>query len=124
MKGQWVLKEVYFEDGWPSVIRDPIKTKDYKMTDAEFMQIWRGIKAPSKEIEMKVLDYGHKIESAVWQQFYNMGKQEMKPVLQQALSALDSAYYILKIQPVTPEQEADTVALAIQSVTTALEKLG
>jgi hypothetical protein len=24
MKGQWILKEVYFEDGWPSVIRDPI----------------------------------------------------------------------------------------------------
>ena len=94
------------------------------MNDVELMQIWRGIKAHSNEIEMKVLDYGHKIESAVWQQFYNMGKQEMKPVLQQALSALDSAYYILKIQPVTPEQEADTVALAIQSVTTALEKLG
>jgi hypothetical protein len=25
MKGQWILKEVYFEDGWPSVMRDPIK---------------------------------------------------------------------------------------------------
>jgi len=24
MKGKWVLKEVYFEDGWPSVMRDPI----------------------------------------------------------------------------------------------------
>jgi hypothetical protein len=25
MKGQWIIKEVYFEDGWPSVIRDPIR---------------------------------------------------------------------------------------------------
>ena len=25
MKGQWILKEVYFEDGCPSVMRDPIK---------------------------------------------------------------------------------------------------
>jgi hypothetical protein len=77
MKGQWIIKEVYFEDGWPSVIRDP-----------KFNEV------------------------------------EMKRVLQQALSALDSAYYILKIQPVTPEQEANTVALAIQSVTEELEKLG
>ena len=53
-----------------------------------------------------------------------MNEVEVKRVLQQALSALDSAYYILKIQPVTPEQEADTLALAIQSVTEALEKLG
>ena len=53
-----------------------------------------------------------------------MNDAEIKTVLQKALSALDSAYYILKIQPVTPEQEADAVALAIQSVTEALEKLG
>jgi len=25
MKGQWILKEVYFKDGWPSVMRDPIR---------------------------------------------------------------------------------------------------
>jgi len=25
MKGEWILKEVHFEDGWPSVMRDPIK---------------------------------------------------------------------------------------------------
>jgi hypothetical protein len=93
------------------------------MTDAEFMQIWRGIKAPSKEIETKVLEFGGRVESALWEQFYNLGKKEMKPVLQQALSALDSAYYILKIQPVTPEQEADTIAIAIQSVTETLEKM-
>jgi hypothetical protein len=24
MKGEWILKEVYFQDGWPCVIRDPI----------------------------------------------------------------------------------------------------
>ena len=93
------------------------------MTDAEFMQIWRGIKAPSKEIEMKVLDYGHKVQRAVWDGFHEMRRQEFKPVLQQALSALDSAYYMLKIQPVTPEQEADTIAIAIQSVTETLEKM-
>jgi len=28
MKGEWILKEVYFEDGWPSVMRDPIVTPD------------------------------------------------------------------------------------------------
>ena len=28
MNGQWVLKEVYFDDGWPSVMRDPIVTPD------------------------------------------------------------------------------------------------
>jgi len=28
MKGQWIIKEVYFEDGWPSVMRDPIVTPD------------------------------------------------------------------------------------------------
>jgi hypothetical protein len=25
MKGEWILKEVYFVDGWPSIIRDPIR---------------------------------------------------------------------------------------------------
>ena len=25
MKGEWIIKEVYFEDGWPSVIRDPVR---------------------------------------------------------------------------------------------------
>jgi len=23
--GEWISKEVYFKDGWPSVMRDPIK---------------------------------------------------------------------------------------------------
>jgi hypothetical protein len=23
--GEWISKEVYFKDGWPSVIRDPIR---------------------------------------------------------------------------------------------------
>ena len=36
MKGQWILKEVYFEDGWPSVMRDPITPK----------QPWLGIDCP------------------------------------------------------------------------------
>jgi len=30
MKGEWILKEVYFEDGWPSVMRDPMVTPDFK----------------------------------------------------------------------------------------------
>lgn len=105
------------------------------MNDFELMQYWRAVKAPNKEVEQKALEYGH----AIYQQAYKDAREELrhsfysgmarghedcKPALQQALSALDSAYYILKIQPVTPEQEADTVALAIQSVTTALEKLG
>jgi hypothetical protein len=94
------------------------------MNDFELMQIWRGIKGPSKEIEMKALEYGHKVERAVWDGFHEMRRQEFKPVLQKALSAMESAYYILKIQPVTPSQEADTLALAIQSVNDALEKLG
>ena len=34
MKGEWILKEVYFEDGWPSVIRDPIR-KWVSITDEE-----------------------------------------------------------------------------------------
>jgi hypothetical protein len=93
------------------------------MNDHELMQIWRGIKGPSKEIEMKALEYGHKVERAVWDGFHEMRRQEFKPVLQKALSAMESAYYILKIQPITPNQEADTLALAIQSVNDALEKL-
>jgi len=28
MKGRWIIKEVYFEDGWPSVMRDPIVTPE------------------------------------------------------------------------------------------------
>jgi hypothetical protein len=37
---------------------------------------------------------------------------------------MESAYYILKIEPETPHQEADTLALAIQSIVETLEKLG
>jgi hypothetical protein len=36
MKGEWILKEVHFEDGWPSVMRDPITPK----------QPWLGIDCP------------------------------------------------------------------------------
>ena len=36
MKGEWILKEVYFEDGWPSVMRDPITPQ----------QPWLGIDCP------------------------------------------------------------------------------
>jgi hypothetical protein len=103
------------------------------MNDVEFMQIWRGIKGPSKEIEMKALEYGHRVYEQAYRAareemshyFYPImdKRQELKPVLQKALSAMESAYYILKIQPVTPNQEADTLALAIQSVNDALEKL-
>ena len=43
--GEWILKEVYFEDGWPSVIRDPVQLKQEpvgkfaKFTDG----IWREV---------------------------------------------------------------------------------
>ena len=103
------------------------------MNDFEMMQYWRAVKAPNREVEQKALEFGR----AVYEQAYRYAREEMshyfypivdrrqelKPVLQQALSALDSAYYILKIQPVTPEQEADTIAIAIQSVTETLEKM-
>ena len=36
MKGEWILKEVHFEDGWPSVMRDPITPQ----------QPWLGIDCP------------------------------------------------------------------------------
>jgi hypothetical protein len=105
------------------------------MNDFELMQYWRSVKQPQREVEQRVLTFGH----AVYQQAYKEARDELghafysgmsrghddcKPALQKALAALDSAYYMLKIQPVTPEQEADTIAIAIQSVTETLEKLG
>jgi len=104
------------------------------MNDFELMQYWRAVKQPQREVEQRVLTFGH----AVYQQAYKEAREEMshyfypimdkrqelKPVLMKALSAMESAYYILKIQPVTPNQEADTLALAIKSVTETLEKLG
>ena len=104
------------------------------MTDYELMQYWRAVKTPNREVEQKALQFGH----AVYEQAYKTARDELehsfysgmsrghedcKPALQKALSALDSAYYMLKIQPVTPEQEADTIAIAIQSVTETLEKM-
>jgi hypothetical protein len=32
--GEWISKEVYFKDGWPSVMRDPIR-KWVSITDEE-----------------------------------------------------------------------------------------
>jgi len=103
------------------------------MNDYQLMQVWRGIKFPQKEVEQKVLEYGHRVYEQAYRDareemshyFYPIvdRRQELQPVLQKALSAMESAYYILKIQPVTPNQEADTLALAIQSVNDALEKL-
>ena len=105
------------------------------MNDYQLMQIWRGIKYPQREVEQRVLTFGH----AVYEHAYNEARMELnhafysgmsrghddcKPAMRKALSAMESAYYILKIQPVTPNQEADTLALAIQSVNDALEKLG
>jgi hypothetical protein len=105
------------------------------MNDFELMQYWRAVKHPQREVEQRVLTFGH----SVYQQAYKEAREELrhsfysgmsrghddcKPAMQKALSAMESAYYILKIQPVTPHQEADTLALAIQSVNDALEKLG
>jgi len=104
------------------------------MNDFELMQYWRSVKQPQREVEQRVLTFGH----AVYQQAYKEAREELrhsfysgmavghedcKPAMQKALSAMESAYYILKIQPVTPNQEADTLALAIQSVNDVLEKL-
>ena len=104
------------------------------MNDYQLMQVWRGIKFPQKEVEQKVLEYGHAIYQQAYKDareelrnsFYSgmaVGHEDCKPAMQKALSAMESAYYILKIQPVTPNQEADTLALAIHSVNDALEKL-
>jgi len=105
------------------------------MNDFELMQYWRAVPHHQKEVEQRVLTFGH----AIYQQAYKEAREELRhsfysgmsrghddcrPALQKALSAMESAYYILKIQPVTPSQEADTLALAIQSVNDALEKLG
>ena len=104
------------------------------MNDYQMMQIWRGIKCPQKEVEQKALEFGHAVYEQAYKEtreelrhsFYSgmaVGHEDCKPALRKALSALDSAYYMLKIQPVTPEQEADTIAIAIQSVTETLEKM-
>jgi hypothetical protein len=105
------------------------------MNDFELMQYWRAVTHPQREIEQRVLTFGHAVYQLAYQNareelghaFYSgigKGHDDCKPALQKALSAMESAYYILKIQPVTPSQEADTLALAIQSVNDALEKLG
>jgi hypothetical protein len=104
------------------------------MNDFELMQYWRAVKTPNREVEQKALEFGHAVYFQAYKtardelehSFYSgmsRGHEDCKPALQKALSALDSAYYMLKIQPVTPEQEADTIAIAIQSVTEALEKM-
>jgi hypothetical protein len=104
------------------------------MNDQELMQYWRAVKTPNREVEQKALEFGHAVYFQAYKtardelehSFYSgmsRGHEDCKPALQKALSALDSAYYMLKIQPVTPEQEADTIAIAIQSVTETLEKM-
>jgi len=105
------------------------------MNDFELMQYWRAVTHPQREVEQRVLTFGHAVYEQAYKEareelrhsFYSgmaVGHDDCKPALQKALAALDSAYYMLKIQPVTPEQEADTIAIAIQSVTETLEKLG
>ena len=104
------------------------------MNDFELMQYWKAVKVPNREVEQKALEYGHAIYQQAYKEareelrhsFYSgmaVGHEDCKPAMQKALSAMESAYYILKIQPVTPSQEADTLALAIQSVSDALEKM-
>ena len=97
------------------------------MNDYQLMQIWRGIKGPSKEIEMKALEFGRQVMHESSDHYYQLGRQEafqaMKPVLLKALSALDSAHYILMIQPVTPREEALAVDDAIKHLNSILEVL-
>ena len=105
------------------------------MNDFEMMQYWRAVKHPQREVEQRVLEFGRAVYEQAYRDaieelrhsFYSgmaVGHEDCKPSMRKALSAMESAYYILKIQPVTPSQEADTLALAIQSVSDALEKLG
>ena len=97
------------------------------MNDFQFMQIWRGIKFPQKEVEQRVLEFGYKVMHESSDHYYQLGRQEafqaMKPVLLKALSALDSAHYILMIQPVTPREEALAVDDAIKHLSSILEVL-
>ena len=97
------------------------------MNDYQLMQIWRGIKYPQKEVEQRVLEFGRQVMHESSDHYYQLGRQEafhaMKPVLLKALSALDSAYYILMIQPVTPREEALAVDDAIKHLNAILEVL-
>jgi hypothetical protein len=97
------------------------------MNDYQLMQIWRGIKFPQKEVEQRVLEFGRQVIHEGSDHYYQLGRQEafhaMKPVLLKALSALDSAHYILMIQPVTPREEALAVDDAIKHLSSILEVL-
>jgi len=97
------------------------------MNDYQLMQIWRGIKYPQKEVEQRVLEFGRQVMHESSDHYYQLGRQEafgaMKPVLLKALSALDSAHYILMIQPVTPREEAVAVDDAIKNLSSILEVL-
>ena len=97
------------------------------MNDFELMQIWRGVKFPQKEVEQRVLEFGRQVMHEGSDHYYQLGRQEafhaMKPVLLKALSALDSAHYILMIQPVTPREEALAVDDAIKHLNSILEVL-
>jgi len=97
------------------------------MNDYQLMQIWRGIKYPQKEVEQRVLEFGRQVMHESSDHYYQLGRQEafqaMKPVLFKALSALDSAHYILMIQPVTPREEALAVDDAIKHLNSILEVL-
>ena len=97
------------------------------MNDYQLMQICRGVKFPQKEVEQKVLEFGRQVLHEGSDHYYQLGRQEafhaMKPVLLKALSALDSAHYILMIQPVTPREEAVAVDDAIKHLNSILEVL-
>jgi len=97
------------------------------MNDYQLMQIWREIKFPQKEVEQRVLEFGRQVMHESSDHYYQLGRQEafqaMKPVLLKALSALDSAHYILMIQPVTPREEAVAVDDAIKHLSSILEVL-
>ena len=97
------------------------------MNDYQLMQIWRGVKFPQKEVEQRVLEFGRQVMHEGSDHYYQLGRQEafhaMKPVLLKALSALDSAHYILMIQPVTPREEAVAVDDAIKHLSSILEVL-
>ena len=47
--GEWILKEVYFQDGWPSVMRDPrSQTQKKTMTKDDIARIAEEVYGPTK----------------------------------------------------------------------------
>ena len=57
MKGQWIIKEVYFEDGFPKIIRDlKPETPDTEFTDEqELLERFADIVAAHEREECRLI---------------------------------------------------------------------